>query len=316
MDDLLPLKDRMFQRLSNLIKERFDAVITFTDFSSRLRVADAKTIAVVQRNTHSNMIVMGMDIVLPIRSGTNLFGYVTIFNGLNLDQLSIDQIRDVTDLLLTESCALQEKSHKLKILEHYLTGQMSFQDVIDLKTRLESEEMKYINPEIAILHDDMDSVFPILVESHSEDEAREFAVEIHRTSERSSFLTFEPYLIHELIDLEKIKELGPITLFVPNIRKLPLDIQYTLAAYLRSPTRTTLHPRLIVAIQENPESLIAHGVFDKVLFEKLSAARLKLPPKGTSSMTIEEILGFFESGERNKKAERHLYLVTPSEPPH
>jgi hypothetical protein len=313
VSDVISVKDRMFQRLANIVKERFDIVITFTDFSARYRVADMKTINVVQRNSFSNIIIMAQDVVMPIRANSHLFGYVTVFRGMSLDQTSLDQIRDATDLLLTETCQLEEKSHRLKILEHYLKDEMTFQDVIELKARLERDEIHFLNPEISVNHDSLDSVFPILVESHTEAEAKEFALEIHRTSERSSFLTYEEYLANELSEVENLKELGPITLFIPNIRHVSLDIQISLASFLRSPTRSTLHPRIIVAIQESPERLTSLGIFDNVLFEKLSSARLKLPPKGTSAMSIDEILGFFE---QTQKKERHLYLVTPNEPPH
>lgn len=305
----------MFQRLANLVKERFDTVITFTDFSTRMRVADAKTIAVVQRNQMSNMIVTGNDIVIPLRANNQLFGYITIFNGLTLDQPSLDQIHDITELLLTESCVIEDKSHRIKILEHYLRKQASFHEVLELRTRLNEEEIRYIQPEITLLHDNLDSVFPILVESHTDDDARQFALEMHNTSERTNFVTYESYLDDELLTVEKIQELGAITLFIPNIKIVPFNVQIVISNFLRSPSRTSMHPRIIVATQENPEPLLEANLFDRVLFDKLSSARLKLPPKGTSSMSLSEILGFFEPQSAQKQP-RHLYLITPDEPAH
>lgn len=316
MSEEISRKDQMFQRLANLIKERFDTNITFTDFSARMRIADIKTVSAVQRNPSAAFIATGRDMVLPINSGTNLYGFITLFDGLKLQESQLTQIRQVTDLLLTESCILEDKAHRVKILEHHLKTFNSFEEVIDLRTRMQDQEIKYVSPEISISHEDLESLFPIIVESHSINEACEFALEIHRTSNRSSFLTFEDYLTTELLSVEKIQSLGPITLFIPNIRDVELDLQLTLEEFLRSSSRTTHHPRIICGVQDNPEELIKTGEFHRGLFDKLCSARIKLPPKGTSTMSIEEMMGFFNQENTQTPGERHLYLVTQSEPSH
>lgn len=306
----------MFQRLASLIKGRFDSIITFTDISARLRIADVKTLTAVQRNPSAPMLIMNQDVVFPLRFESHLFGYITLFHGMKLGEAVINQVKDLIDLLMLETCILEDKQQRLKIIDHYLSKEISFDEVVELKDRLLSEDIHHISPEISINKEALDSVFPILVESQNDIDGKEFAFEIHRTSERSGFLTYEPYLLTEVSTVESIKAMGPVTLYIPNIKDVPLDIQMVIATFLRSTDRMTLHPRVIVGIHENPESLIQAGVFDRVLFDKLSSARIKLPPKGTSTMSTEEILGFFDTIEPRSEKSRHLYLVSTSDSPH
>ncbi len=310
-------KDRMFQRLANMMKERFDTNITFTDFTSRLRVADVKAVTAVQRNPMASFIATDKDMVLPIRTESQLYGFITLFDGIYLKEAQLEQIRQVTDLLLTESCLLEDKAQRMKVVEHHIKTFNSLEDIIDLRTKMKDQEINFINPEISIPHENLDSVFPILIESHSIEDAQELAVEIHRTSNRTSFLTYESYIASELTSVEKIKSLGPITLFIPNLSEVPLDMQMTLESYLHFSSRTTHHPRIICAVQENPDELVKTGEFHAGLYEKIRMARVKLPPKGTSSMTIEEMMGFFTTEYKMETSnERHLYLVNPKEPSH
>ena len=163
MTESLSFKDRMFQRLANILKDRFDVVVTFTDFSTRLRVADAKTIGVVQRNPTSRIIVMGNDLILALRHGDTLFGYLTVFDGLRLKDDQIEQAIDLSEMLLTESCVLEDKAHKMKLLEFYLQQRYSLEEVLDLKKRVDEENVRYIEPEISVHHEALDKVFPILI---------------------------------------------------------------------------------------------------------------------------------------------------------
>lgn len=315
-DEMLDRKDQIFQRLAKLIKCRFGATATFTDITSRMRIADVRTLTTVQRRPSAPLLIIDQDVVFPLRFETHLFGYVTLFNGLKLGETTIDQIKDLIDMLLLETCILEDKQQRLKIIDHYLGKELSFDEVIELKDRLKSEDIHHIDPEISINKEALDQVFPILVQSQRDAEGKEFALEIHKTTERSGFITYEPYLLSEIATLDSLFEMGPVTLYIPNICLIPLDVQMTLAAFLRSPHRSTLHPRLIVGIHDNPESLITTGHFDSILFEKLSSARIKLPPKGTSTMTTEEILSFFDHTQPRVEKSRHLYLVSPSENPH
>jgi hypothetical protein len=82
----------------------------------------------------------------------------------------------------------------------------------------------------------------------------EFALEIHRTSNRSSFLTYENYLAIELISVEKLMSLGPVTLFFPNVRDVDLDLQMTFENYLKSPARTTHHPQRMPIVKTRVSS--------------------------------------------------------------
>jgi hypothetical protein len=316
MNDEQGKKDLMFQRLAKLIKERFDTTTTFTDLSSRMRMADVRAVTTVQRNPTASFIAIGKEMLLPVRSGSNLYGFLTLFDGINLQEEQLTQIRQVTDLLLTETCILEDKARKVKILEHHLKTFNSFEEVIDLRTRMEGQEIEYINPEISIPDSNVETMFPILVECHSQPEAAEFAIEIHRTSHRSSFLTYESYLALELHSVEKIQALGPVTLFFPNVRDMDLSLQMTIESFLRSPDRTTHHPRIICGVQENPDDLVKTGELSRGLFDKLCSARVKLPPKGTSAMSLEEMMGFFNPAQSEASQERHLYLVTPAEPSH
>src|SRR6185436_6170190 len=99
MTDQISRKDRMFQRLAHIVKQRFNTDIIFTDFSARLRVADVTLVTAVKSNPSASFILNGQDIVLPIRAGDTLFGFVTLFDGTHLSENQREQIRQVTDLM-------------------------------------------------------------------------------------------------------------------------------------------------------------------------------------------------------------------------
>lgn len=314
-------KDRMFQRLAYLVKERYGAVITFTDLNARLRIADVKTVTAVQRNPHAEFIVSGNDLVLPIRGNENLLGYITLFDGIKLNEAAISQIRQVTDLLLTETLILEDKAQRMKVVEHFIQSFESIDQVVDLKDRMQTEEINYLNPEISISEHHLENLFPVLVESHSVGEAKELALELHRSTDRNSFLTLEDYLLENFSSPEKIKTLGPITLFIPSVNTLSQAAQNNILSYLKNSNYTSTGPRIIGAVQSSPESLVANGTLVSELREALASARIKLPPKGTSSMSLDEIMGFFESATPNNKSSnsnrtRHLHLVNPEEYSH
>ncbi len=95
---------------------------------------------------------------------------------------------------------------------------------------------------------------PLLIEASESFPFQRLVVELHQLTSRWALLSTNDLPKDIFSSKEKLRELGAITLFIPNLSALSMESQLKLAEYL-SGQNDPESPQVIAAIHESPETL-------------------------------------------------------------
>lgn len=113
---------------------------------------------------------------------------------------------------------------------------------------------------------------PLLISGQSEIEIFKMALELHELSGRFAFVHLKDI---DLSDQRELLNLGPITIFIPNIENLDLDLQQKISTYLSS-FPSVLNPQIIVGSLLASQQLASRASIDRRLLSKLQSCHLKM----------------------------------------
>ncbi len=289
-------------RLAKIIKARYDAEISFSwlsDLSPESRAALVSETGSVKGSTEAPL-----SYVFPVFSHYRLVGQVVVKGprGLNSSKAE-DEMRDLVELFLDHNLALSDQIETLDMIQSQLESAQASVDtdnVIPIRRSKTNPELKGAlrskpKPRIGF-------ALPTFIEGLSYADMRNLALEIHELSGRYAFL--------HLSDLawtsrDELADLGPITLYVPDIGLLTFEEQRKLGEHLRSRPGVDT-PQFIFGSLSTYKELRESNLVDSPLLEAVSVCRLIMdrPFIEYKKAGIAEL--FFSGLVRNPSRTDHL----------
>ena len=288
-----------YDRFIKLIEERFGCRLVYkaynTQDDSSLVNIPAEYISLMRNN---QPVRFNKTVYFPILLNNTLVGAAEAVECNTLSNRSLFELQDVLNLVLRSLIKSTEDFEKLRTWETQIHSMKEETNVISL-----SEERK--NRDSRLFTESFPSRgatnnVPCLIEGKNSIEVYKLALEIHERSHRFAFLPWEDLGKSTQLDLESLKELGPVTLFIKEISELSQVEQKSLQLYLAEPLDPEL-PQITSATQFNRNELADEKAFSKELLQKLSTAYLKMnrPFAQYKSLGIVEILQEYEGYQSN-----------------
>jgi len=201
----------------------------------------------------------------PIDVNGSCAGLAIVKNYSSGDSQRLLMLADLFSFVLESSLQGQEEREKLRIWEDRLrllsieSNEKS--NVIPLrKLRLASVPVSSEDSTVEAFRSDLGlgagplMTKPLLIEASESFPFQRLIVELHQLTSRWALLSTNDLPKDIFHSKEKLRELGAITLFIPNLSDLSMESQLKLAEYLSLPNDPE-SPQVIAAIHESPENL-------------------------------------------------------------
>lgn len=260
----------LVSRLAKIIKARYGAETTFI-WVSELSEESRKAL-LSDQGSCKDASGAQLSYAFPVFSHYRLIGQVVVNGPRSMEATRTEgEMRDLVELFLDHNLALSDQLETLDMIQYQLErSQASFDtdNVIPIrrsKTPVEVSGALRSKPKPRI-----GFALPTFIEGLSYSEMRRLALEIHDLSGRYAFL--------HLSDLswssrDELADLGPVTLYVPDIGLLTADEQRRLADHLR--TRPGVDtPQFIFGSLSTEKELRESNLVDQNLLETATVCRL------------------------------------------
>jgi DNA-binding protein Fis len=280
----------LFDRLRRLIRERFSRDINFVQLNPYSDSEESPIVDLVIRNRKARKIISGDSLIVPIHSTEALIGAAVLEDGITLTEQESDQIVEVVDLLLGDYLEMSEKLERAKQLEVHLSAKLDRANVVylhEVKTK-----NKPLQEQIRVGRDQGPFLTQILIEGRPGIPFKEIALDIHERSGRSSFISWDDLDSTKVTKSTDLTELGPITIYIPNLAQLTPGEQAVLDQYILEGMGEST-PRIMASVQSPLMDLVEKGQVRSTLAFYFSKVHLKIPPLVERKEDILELVDFF-----------------------
>ncbi len=213
--------------------------------------------------------------VFPILIQQGLAGVAEILDAEHLSGQDWTTLRDLIAMVLESVFMSSRQSEVLGALERQLASPED-SNVVDysrLKKRQREGQTEHRFDKDFSGKNTLQISF--LIESNNFDDMQKMAVEIHEKSKRFAFLHFDQIDKDARNSSEKIKALGPVTLFISDIAKLSDKEIFAVVEYLKY-RRGYDGPQFVSGTLRPTSELLNFGIVPSELVRLLSAAQLRM----------------------------------------
>jgi hypothetical protein len=240
----------MVARLARLVRARFRGELRFIPFTK----SDPEHCEIRERLLRAAPLKLGEAWIFPVMLSYQIVGCAEVKGMSSISEREAAELADLIELYLDATLALTDRVEALGLTEEQLkraalesanSNVIHFRrpaDAATLKSRSDSSAGAEGNTIALSPRRPLGFALASLIEGSSHGELKAAALELHELSGRYAFLF--------LSDLEwetaaELKELGPVTLYIPDVTKLNAQEQAQLAAYLNT-VPSVMQPQLIV----------------------------------------------------------------------
>ena len=208
---------------SGLVYRQFGCHVELTYFLDEAKPSSHEILDIIMDHKSARFIVIQNDLFFPIVKNDYLYGYICILEGIKLQSDQVDKISMLADLLI-RSVVIAE--HKKQVISHI---------EISLKKQIE-KEVSSIQPKPLNVFPfprtmSFNPKYPVFILAHNSQAAMKQAYRIHTQSQSLQFLSIDCANQNRLYYPKFISYLGQITIYIPEITQLPLQIQKSLEKY-------------------------------------------------------------------------------------
>ena len=277
---------------SGLIYRQFGCHVELTHCLDEAQSSSNEILDIIMNYKNARLIVMQNDLFLPIVKNDHLYGYICVVEGIKLQSNQVDKISILMDLLI-RSVIIAE--HKKQTLDHI---------EISLKKQIK-KEVDYIQPKLLNVFPfpstmSFNPKYPVFILAHNPQAAIKKAYNIHTQSQSLQFLSVDRSNQDRLHYPKFISYLGQVTIYIPEITQLPLNIQKSLEKYFQSIYSYTglCLPRIVAATTKDIsnlskiQKLIDQQIIYKPLLCHLAQSRITLLESDQKSCSSNDIQKF------------------------
>ncbi|MEQ1878759.1 MAG: hypothetical protein ABL958_19110, partial [Bdellovibrionia bacterium] len=280
----------VLDRLCQMIAERYQRQVRYVELTPYSDSPESPIVDLVIRNRRAKKIIAGDDLVVPVRMGERLAGAAVISGGMTLPETDMDAVVDTVGLILDEYVEVSDRVDRIRQLENHLQNVTESPNVVYLhQVRTRNKEL---GEQIAVGRQQGPHLTQILLEGRAGIPFKEIAFDIHQKSGRSSFISWDDLDASQIARASDIAELGPITIFFPNLANLSPAQQAVLDDYVLN-VMDDFTPRIMAAIQAPLSELVERGSIKSTLGFYFSKIHLRIPPLVERKEDILELVDFF-----------------------
>jgi DNA-binding NtrC family response regulator len=279
------------ERLCRLIGDRYRRRLSYVELNPYSDSKESPVVDIVIRNRGARKIVSGNDLIVPVYAGELLAGAAVLDDGISLSEAQIDEVISTIELVLGEYIEVVHRIQKTRQLESHLStasgdnGNVYYLHQARTKNKPLQEQVKVGRHQGPYLTQ-------ILIEGKNGIPFKEIAFDIHQRSGRSSFISWTDLDASKITEPEHIAELGPLTIFVPNLADLSQTHQAILDQYLLN-LMDEFTPRVMAAVNTPLNILVESGALRSSLGFYFSKIYLRIPPLVERKEDILELVDFF-----------------------
>ncbi len=272
----------VWDHFSGLVYRQFGCHTSLTHFLNSKKLPKKEILEAVIKHKRARIIFIQDDLIFPITKngtmdknrphnplpnedplnedhldgdhldGSHLYGYISIFKGIKLLPDQIEKIQMLIDLLIRSVLLAEHKKQVTSNIETFLTQQVKLMKKQSKKPPqnptliTNSYEDKVFSLSNAV---SIDPRYPVFILAHDKKAAIQEGYNIHVQSQLLQFLHIGQLNQDQLLYPELISYLGHVTVYIPEITKLPLTLQKSLEKYFQSFYQHAKFtcPRIIVA---------------------------------------------------------------------
>ncbi|HEX4922568.1 MAG TPA: helix-turn-helix domain-containing protein [Bdellovibrionales bacterium] len=277
-------------RLCQIIAERYQRPVSYVEMNPYADSDGSDIVDLINRNRRAKKIISGDALVVPVRLGESVAGAAVIQQGITLTETEIDAVVDTVELLFDGYVDAADRGARVRQLENYLENTSPADNVVYLHNV--RSKNKDVGEQILVGRHQGPYLTQILLEGKPGIPFKELAFDIHQKSGRSSFISWDDLDSDQISKASDIAELGPITIFIPNLSELSKAEQAVLDGYMLELMGENT-PRLIAAVQSPMNALVESGALRSTLAFYFSKAHLKIPALVERKEDILELVDFF-----------------------
>lgn len=277
-------------RLCRIIAERYQRPVSYVEMNPYADSDGSDIVDLVNRNRRAKKLISGDALVVPVRLGESVAGAAVIQQGITLTETEIDAVVDTVELLFDGYVEAADRSAHVRQLENYLENTLPADNVVYLHN-IKSKN-KEVGEQILVGRHQGPYLTQILLEGKPGIPFKEIAFDVHQKSGRSSFISWDDLDTAQFANPQDIAELGPITVFIPNLAELSKAEQAVLDQYMLELMGEDA-PRLIASVQSPLNQLVESGTVSSTLAFYFSKAHLKIPALVERKEDILQLIDFF-----------------------
>lgn len=285
-------------RLSEYVRQQYDCAFNFQD-AENLQ-SELELNPTLEERLHNESIVIDGDwVCFPIFSSheQRLIGVARISRSEQFRPSDLTGLEKIIQLVFESRLSGAELLHNLEMtadnLQVLKSGPSNDKKIIQLSRYKKNLFPLSAKADTAILN------FPFLIQAVSVNDIFKMAIEIHTQSQRYAFLSLHDLDPTALETADSIKNLGDVTIFVPDITALTLEQQTQVERYYSSqeaptsdPLRAKLKAQFIVGTTRPVDELKVNHKVSHLLLSQLMVGYLSLS-QPFSSYKRENMLEFF-----------------------
>ena len=256
------MERELLRKIASVMTQRYDCPVRFVvvddENNPNPSAEDRDIIDVVVRNRASEIVISRHGVLMPIKDMGALSTIAIFQTSENWLPTRMEQVRFQLDMVMNgiqQLPANKAVQAAQNVLQEELPTHMS----------------------------------PILIEANPAAPTREFALELHDLAERQFFLSLTDLDPNTLRSRQDFRDLGAMTLFIPDVSKVPMRLQKLIAELIDS-DGDKLKIKFIAVSHADIHSMVQVGLVDSLFAEMIQGGFLKWPAQLESSGSIHEVL--------------------------
>lgn len=263
-DEQMNKVEAIVTRLATLVKSRFRCELSYLD----LDASQANYRDLHRQLIGESPVQKGEGWLFPVFRSHRLVGCAEVKGYEKCTPREQEQLNELLELYLENTLALTDQLEFLSCIEQQMdraTQEKGGANVIPLHRSALEETRQRARKRLSF-------ALPCLIEGSSHDEIKAMTLELHELSGRYGFLYFGDLQFKTADDL---KDLGPVTIYVPDILRLTSAQQLALLKYLSS-RPSVAEPQVIAGTLMPYAQLRASAQIHSDLLHRLSVCFLRM----------------------------------------
>jgi len=295
--------DQVVKKVSSIIENQYGCKLEVV--LARTSPKKSTLLDVSYRNRKARAVVSGVDLVIPLTVSGDFLGAAVARGGARLKIETMNRVIEIVHMILGQALKTMDRSELLIETESKLAPVELPPNVISLN---KYRSRKRTSPGLAKRKNAFSTPTPLYLEGDKNFPYHKLAVDIHNKSNAHSFVSWldlDPNSISKISDL---KEMGRVTIFIPEVSKLSPNHQLLLLEYLKEARRLNL-PSVIAISTISLEQLHKSSKISKALFQQLLRIRIRINPMFKRRVDLLRFVeAFCEAYNQNKGALQNFQL--------
>ena len=252
-------------RLAKLVQSRFGCELRYMPFEASTEHAKIK-----DKLLRESPVKFDGAWLFPVFRGFQMIGCAEVVGFDAATEAQREQITDLVELYLESTLTLTDRLETLQQIEKQISR--SGEDYGESTNVLPLRRPSEAKPLQAKTRSRLGFALPCLVEAQCHPDIKAMAMELHDLSGRYAFLYFDDVTWRFG---EELKDLGPITLFIPDVAQLSIDLQLKILKYLSSAPSVD-EPQIIAGTLRPYAELRSRELILTDLLHRLSVCFLRM----------------------------------------